>query len=95
MKPSLSDRMASLRGRIGAYALHARYDSRETTAAARATFFSKFERQVDPKGELTPDERARRAAAARSEHFARLAYRSALARRKKAKSRSSSTGSKM
>ncbi len=41
-----------------------------------------FERQVDPDGVLPPDERARRARHARKAYFARLALRSAQARRK-------------
>lgn len=73
---------ASMRGRIGAFALHAQHDSREITGAARAAFLSKFELQVDPDRKLTPGERARRAAAARSLHFARLALASVKARRK-------------
>lgn len=79
---SPEQRAASLRGRIGAYALHAQHDSREITSAARTAFLSKFDQQVDPDRKLKPDERSRRAAAARSEHFARLAYRSVRARRK-------------
>ncbi|WP_245612650.1 hypothetical protein [Actinotalea ferrariae] len=42
---------------------------------------AKFERQVDPEGTLAPDERARRAEHARKAHFARLALKSARARR--------------
>ncbi len=42
----------------------------------------RFERQVDPDGVLTPAERARRAGHARKAYFARLALRSAQARRK-------------
>ena len=74
---------ASLRGRIGAYALHARHDPKATTANARAAFLAKFEREVDPLGELTPEERARRAGYARKAYFARLALRSAVARRRR------------
>jgi hypothetical protein len=33
---TLSPALLSLRGRIGAYAVHAKYDSRSLTAAARA-----------------------------------------------------------
>jgi hypothetical protein len=39
-----------LTGRLGAYVLHSRYDSRELTRAARVAFESKFERDVDPEG---------------------------------------------
>ena len=71
----------ALRGRIGAYVTHSRHDPKETTTKARATFLSKFEREVDPDGVLPEDERQRRAAAARKAHFSRLAYASAKARR--------------
>lgn len=70
-------------GRLGAHALHSSYDSRELTAPARAAFLAKFEFQVDPEGVLPPEERARRAAHARKAHFARLALRSAQARRRR------------
>ena len=74
----------ALRGRIGAYELHARRDPRETTAPARAAFLKRFEREVDPDGVLPEAERLRRAESARKAHFARLALASARARVKKA-----------
>ena len=74
------DEMA-LRGRIGAYRLHASRDPRETTERARATFRDMFERIVDPRQELAEAERRRRAEAARKAHYARLARLSAVARR--------------
>ena len=74
----------ALRGRIGAHRLHARYDSRETTAPARAAFLKRFEREVDPDETLPEAERLRRAESARKAHFARLALASARARAKKA-----------
>jgi hypothetical protein len=73
----------STAGRIGAHALHSRYDSRELTASARAKFLDRFEREVDPDGLLTPKERARRAEHARRAHFIRLAELSAQARAKR------------
>ena len=73
--------LASLRGRIGAYAVHARHDSRALTAHAREAFLARFELEVDPGGVLNPAERTRRAAHARKAYFARLAFRSAQARR--------------
>ena len=73
----------ALRGRIGAYALHARYDARETTRSARQAFLSRFEREVDPDGLLPEPERQRRAESARRAHFARLALASARKRAKK------------
>lgn len=76
------DEMA-LRGRIGAFRLHATHDPRETTAKARAAFLMRFETEVDPDGVLDPSERSRRAQAARSAYFARLALKSARARRRR------------
>jgi hypothetical protein len=74
----------TLRARIGAYSLHAQRDSRETTRAARAAALSRFDVMVDPDGVLAPEERARRAEAARKAYFARLALKSAKTRQKKA-----------
>lgn len=77
------DSFHSLRGRIGAYRLHATHDPRTTTAKARATFLARFYAQVDPDSLLAPAERERRALAARKAYFAQLAYRSAVVRGKK------------
>jgi len=74
--------LASLRGRIGAFVLHATHDSRETTSAARAAFLGRFEREVDPDRVLPDAERQRRAQMARKAHFARLALASARARQR-------------
>jgi hypothetical protein len=63
-------------GRIGAYTLHARYDSWEITQAARTAFAQKFLDQADPDGRLSPPERERRANQLRSAYYARLAKRS-------------------
>lgn len=49
--------------------------------------FTKFENQVDPDGVLTPHERAIRAGHARQAYFARLALKSAQARRRAAEAR--------
>ena len=73
----------SLRARLAAYALHAQRDPRETTANGRAAFLARFDREVDPKGLLEPDERRRRAEQARRAYFTRLALASAKARRAK------------
>lgn len=78
-------RLNSLRGRIGAHSLHARYDSRALTRAARQKFLANFEAQVDPDGTLTLEERSRRADQARKAHFTRLAYLSATSRRRRAR----------
>lgn len=74
----------ALRGRIGAFRLHATHDARETTAKARQTFLDRFEREVDPDGLLPLAERQRRAEYAKKAYFARLALRSAQSRRRRA-----------
>ena len=74
----------ALRGRIGAHALHATHDPRKTTAAARAAFLGRFESEAAPDGSLPVEERARRAHHLRKAYFARLALRSARARRRRA-----------
>lgn len=56
-------------------------DRTAATAPARQAFLSRFEQEVDPNGELNPQERARRAANARRAYFRRLAVKSAQARR--------------
>jgi hypothetical protein len=48
----------------------------------RKAFMDRFEREVDPEGVLEPEERQRRARAARSAYFCKLALRSARKRRK-------------
>ena len=69
---SLTAAERSARARMGAYAQQAQHDTRETTAAARSAFLSRFELEVDPDGVLSPVERARRAEAARKAYFAGL-----------------------
>jgi hypothetical protein len=80
MKRPSDPRERSLRARVAAYSLHARYDPRQTTAKARETFMNSFERLVDPAGKLPPAERLRRAEAARKAHYARLARLSHMTR---------------
>lgn len=81
--PGTTHAQRVLIGRLGAYVLHSRYDSRELIRPAREAFWSKFERDVDPDGVLPLDERLRRADMARKAHFTRLAIASAKARRKR------------
>lgn len=80
----MTTRDARLRAQIGAYSLHAQYDSRDLTANARRTFLERFDRDVDPANVLDPAERQRRSAAARSAYFRNLARLSAKARRRTA-----------
>ena len=56
-------------------------DRSAATAPARAGLEARFERQVDPDGILSPEERARRAASARRAFYLNLARRSAAARK--------------
>jgi hypothetical protein len=80
--PQLTQQQRVLRARIGAHAMHAKHDARETTAAARKAFLHRFERQVDPDGLLDAVERTRRAERAKKAYFAALALKSAKARRR-------------
>lgn len=73
----------SLRARMAAHVMHSRHDSRRTSAPGRAAFLARFEREVDPEGVLSPEERARRAESARRAYMSRLALRSAQARRRR------------
>jgi hypothetical protein len=72
-----------LRARLAAYAMHAQHDSRLTSANGRAAFFAKFEREVDPDGQLDVEERRRRAELARRAYFTRLSLAAAKARQAK------------
>ncbi len=73
------------RGRIGAHVTHSLHDSRRVTHNARQAFLERFEREVDPEGTLPPEERQRRAEHAKSAYFAKLAHKSAKARRTRRK----------
>jgi len=81
---SMTPAERSLRAKIGAHALHSRYDGTVITAPARSTFLATFERQVDPDGVLPEGERQRRADHALRAHMARLALKSSQARARKA-----------
>jgi len=73
-----------LRARLAAHALHAKVaDPSAHTAPARAVFLSRFEREVDPEGLLTPEERSRRAEHAKKAYFLKLALASREARKKR------------
>lgn len=77
-------KMRSMRGRIGAFESWARTPDRAArTWPARKAAFDRFEREVDPDGMLTPQERAKRAEWARKAHMQRLALKSAAARRRR------------
>lgn len=79
---ALTETERSLHGKIGAHTKWARTaDWTAATAPARQAFLDRFEREVDPDGLLTPQERERRAASARKAYFTRLALASAKVRR--------------
>jgi hypothetical protein len=54
------------------------------TLAGRDAFLERFRREVDPLGQLSPDERDRRAQHLLKSHMYALSLRSAKARRQKA-----------
>jgi hypothetical protein len=71
-----------MRSRIAAHTLHAHVDPVVHTEPARQAFLSRFDREADPAGVLSDEERARRAAHLRKAYFARLALASAKARKR-------------
>lgn len=84
--PSSDHDERALRARMAAHLLHARLkDPTSHTASARATFLSRFEREVDPEGVLEPAERFRRAEHAKKAYFLKLALASRKARANKKK----------
>lgn len=76
-----SANMRSMRGKLGAYTSWAKTEDRSArTWPARKAMLDRFEREVDPDGTLTPQERAKRAEWARKAHMQRMALKSAAAR---------------
>lgn len=74
----------TLRARVAAHTSWANTpDPTSRTAPGRMAFLDRFDREVDPDGTMSPEERARRAASARRAYFASLALKSAKARRAK------------
>lgn len=80
----MADKDYVLMGRIGAYRMHSQHDARETTKAGRTAFLARFEAEVDPDGVLEPDEREKRAAAARRAYMLSLSLKSAKVRKQRA-----------
>jgi len=79
--------IARISGRAGGYASWANTADADIPARMAATWrgrSARFEREVDPDGTMDPVERARRARQAEAAYMARLALRSAQARRAKA-----------
>ncbi len=85
MPLSLSPEQRTLRASIAAHAMHAKHDSREITANARASFLARFLREVDAETPGLPEaERLRRAEHLLRAHMKRLALASSRARQKAA-----------
>ena len=74
----------TLRAKLAAHTLHAQVDGRAHTEPARAAAMARFEKQVDPLGVLTLQERARRAESAKKAYFTGLAFKASKARRVRA-----------
>jgi hypothetical protein len=73
-----------LRARLAVHTSWANTEDRTArTAPGRKAAMDRFEKQVDPDGTLDPAERARRADQAMRAHMARLALKSAQARRRR------------
>jgi len=74
----------SLNARYASHDLHAQVaDESAHTAPARAAFMGRFEREVDPDGVLSPEDRERRARHARKAYFLKLQIASSKARSRK------------
>jgi len=81
----------ALAGRIGGYARAKRIDDMQAAMTpAWKGQIARYEREVDPDGTLSAQDRTRRAKAAQREHMARLALRSHTARRKAREAREAS-----
>jgi hypothetical protein len=79
--PPLTPEQRSLRAKAAVDASWARTNDRTArTEPARRAALARFERQVDPLGELPEQERHRRAEFARRSYFRYLALRSARKR---------------
>lgn len=77
-----------LRSQIGAHESWGRTVNRSArTLNARLALEEKFAREADPDNKLTPGARAQAAESLRKAYYARLALKSAQARRRRAKSR--------
>jgi hypothetical protein len=72
-----TQKQRSVIARIGGLSLRAKRDPLDYTRAAREAAYHRFEIEVDPQGELSADERSKRANAARRAYMQRLALRRA------------------
>lgn len=79
---ALTPEQRTQRARLAALTRWSREDPSTNAARGQAGLLARFEREVDPNGELAPAERLRRAEAARRAHMVRLAFRSSRIRSK-------------
>lgn len=77
---ALTPAQRKLRAQIAANARWSREDPIPNATRAQRGLLARFEREVDPGGTLSPQERARRTQAALRAHMQRLALRSSQAR---------------
>lgn len=80
------------RARIAALSRWSAEDPAGNAARGQAGLMARFEREVDPLGELSDAERTRRAHCARRVHMIRLAQLSRRARRSRAAREAGETG---
>jgi hypothetical protein len=76
--PELTPAQRTMRARLAAHTLHAQ--GKTNTKAATAGFMARFEREVDPEGQLDPEERRRRADSAMKAYMAGLSLRASQAK---------------
>jgi len=69
-----------LAARVGGLSLRLKSDSTKIAARARMGLGRKFEREVDPEGNLSPTELAKKVKLAKSLYYTRLALRSVKSR---------------
>jgi hypothetical protein len=77
---ALTAAQRKLRAQLAANTRWSREDPAPTAARGQAGLLARFEREVDPDGTLSPQERARRTQAALRAHMKRLALASSKAR---------------
>jgi len=78
---ALTAAQRTMRARIAANTRWSKEDPAPTAARGHAGLLARFEREVDPDGTLSPQERGRRTQAALRAHMQRLALASSKARR--------------
>lgn len=89
VRTALASKDANERRLIAQLAANTRWahaDREEATQRARDAFMARFEREVDPDGRLSPQERQKRAENARKAYMQRLSLKSAQSRRRRGRS---------